>query len=122
MSMNAAVSNYYKPKIAFVNKKYVKSVVISSNVEIAGPLTVAGSKCIFFARIGREHPKHLAITIVKNIVIETSMATCVLDAISMLPLTIIPTFNSNHTQKKFTKAKINPVINDTLNSFHKTFK
>ena len=47
---------------------------------MAGPLTVAGSKRIFFTSIGREHPKHLAITIVRNIVIETNMLSDIVNA------------------------------------------
>ena len=89
--------------------KYIINDTASTIVVINGLAITAGSKPIFLAIIGREHPIILAIHTVNTSVIQTTNAT------------EVPTPSIYNSFKKLAAARVIPISRATLTSFHITF-
>ena len=89
--------------------KYTINDIASTIVVINGLAITAGSNPNFLANIGREQPTILAIDTVNTNVKHTTNAT------------LVVTLSININLTKLAAAKVIPIINETLNSFHITF-
>ena len=90
--------------------KYIINDTASTIVVMNGLAITAGSKPIFFASIGREHPIILATHTVNTSVIQTTNAT------------VVVTPSIYNSFKKLATANVIPIKNDTLSSLNITFK
>ena len=90
--------------------KYNVSATASTIVVISGPAIIAGSNLIFFAIMGNTPPTTFANTTIKNKVKQTVIETNK----SVLSIKYI--------LKKLTEDKINPTMQLTRSSFHKTLR
>ena len=107
---NPVEPNFYIPNNHVAVVKYNVSATASTIVVISGPAIIAGSNLIFFAIMGNTPPTTFANTTIKNKVKQTVIETNK----SVLSIKYI--------LKKLTEDKINPTIQLTRSSFHKTLR